>query len=68
MKKRLSKKELEELKLDLIEIQAYRNLQDEAFCFNGKDIIKSESKISEDVIWKIQEQNIKRILKTKRKS
>lgn len=52
----MNKKTLEELKLDLIEIQAYRELQDESFCFDGINEIKNESNISEDAIYRAYEQ------------
>ena len=53
------KKKLEELKLDLIEIKAYRDLQDEEFCFDGVNILKNDSNYSEDVYYKILEYNLK---------
>ena len=53
----IKEKTLEELKLDLIEIQAYRNLQDKDFSFNG-NIIKNESIISEDAYYEMLEQDI----------
>ena len=55
----MSKREkLEELKLDLIEVMAYRDLQDQDFCFDGKHIIKNDSKCSEDVYYRILENRI----------
>lgn len=49
---------LEELELDLIEINAYRDLQDEAFCFDGVNAIKTENKNSEDAYYEMIEDNI----------
>lgn len=51
-------KKLEELKLDLIEVMAYRDLQDQDFCFDGKNIIKNDSECSEDVYYRILENEI----------
>ena len=50
-------KTLEELKLDLIEIQAYRNLQDKDFSFGG-NVIKNESITSEDAYYEMLQQDI----------
>ena len=55
MKKR---KTLEELKLDLIEIRAYRDLQNEEFCFDGITKIKNDSKYSEDAYYEIMEDSL----------
>ena len=52
-------KVLEELEIDLLEIQAYRELQNEPFCFDGKNLIKNESLFSEDAVWEMQEQYLK---------
>lgn len=49
---------LKELELDLIEIMAYRDLQDESFCFDGVNEIKNESKYSEDAYYRIALNNI----------
>ena len=54
----IKEKTLEELRLDLIEIQAYRDLQDESFSFDGVNIIKNESTISQDAYYEIVEQDI----------
>ena len=50
---------LEELKLDLIEVQAYRDLQDEGFSFDGINTIRNDSKYSQDAYYKMLEQSIK---------
>ena len=52
-------KVLEELEIDLLEIQAYRELQDESFCFPRKNQIKNESNFSEDAVWRMHEQYLK---------
>ncbi len=52
------KKSLEELKLDLIEIQAYRDLQDEKFKFAEVNDTEMKSNISEDAYYEILEQDI----------
>ena len=49
---------IEELKLDLLEIQAYRELQDKSFVFY-KTLVKNDSKVSEDVMYKMREANIR---------
>ena len=54
----MNNKKIEELELDLIEIQAYRDLQDESFCFDVINEIKKENKFSEDAYYKIIENNI----------
>lgn len=54
----MKRKTLEELKLDLIEIRAYRDLQDAGFCFDGVNEIKNESKVSEDAYYENLEDNI----------
>ena len=51
-------KSIEELKLDLIEIQAYRALENEAFCFDGINTIKKEDNISMDDYYEIIENSI----------
>ena len=50
------KKSLEDLKSELVEVQAIRDLQDAEFCFDNKNIIKSE--ISYDAYLEIQEQDL----------
>ena len=57
------KKTLEELRLDLIEIKAYRDLQDEEFCFDNKTIIKNNNSYSEDAYLEIIEQNLEEEIK-----
>ena len=52
-----SRDKLEELKLDLIEVKAYRDLQNESFTF-GKEIVINESKVSEDAYYEILEENL----------
>lgn len=54
----MNNKTIEELELDLIEIQAYRDLQDESFCFDEINIIENNSNISMDAYYKILENNI----------
>ena len=44
--------------MDLIEIMAYGDLQDESFCFDGVNEIKNESKYSEDAYYRIELNNI----------
>ena len=48
---------LEELKLDLIEVRAYRDLQGEPFDF-GTGLITNDSKVSEDVYYKREEREL----------
>lgn len=48
---------LEELKGDLVEVRAYRALQNEPFDF-GTGVIKNNSNNSEDAYYKMQEQEI----------
>ena len=55
---KMIKKTLEELKLDLIEIQAYRNLQDENFGFEGINDTDNKRNFSSDAYYKIVEQDI----------
>lgn len=59
MRKSNEIKVLEELEIDLLEIQAYRKLQDEPFCFDGKNEIKNESHFSDDAVWRMQDQYLK---------
>ena len=55
---KMIKKTLEELKLDLIEIQAYRNLQDEKFGFEGINDTDNKRTFSSDAYYEILEQDI----------
>lgn len=50
---------IEELKLDLLEIQAYRELQDKPFVFY-KTLVKNDSNKSEDAMYKVREANIRK--------
>ena len=50
---------IEELKLDLLEIQAYRELQDKSFVFY-KTLVKNDSNKSEDAMYKVREANIRK--------
>ena len=54
----MDKKTLEELKLDLIEIKAYRSLNNAEFCFDGINTIKNDSNVSEDAYYRNIENNI----------
>ena len=54
----MDKKTLEELKLDLIEIKAYRELQDAEFSFDGVNTIRNDSNVSEDAYYRNIENNI----------
>ena len=60
-------KTIEDLELDLIEVQAYRDLQDEPFCFDGRELIKNESGYSEDAYYRMQEEDILNCLNKKYK-
>ena len=42
----------------MIEIQAYRDLQNESFCFDGVNNIKKEDQRSMDAHYEIMEDNI----------
>ena len=53
-----SENKLEELKLDLMEIQAYRILHDETFCFDGVNKLKNESECSIDAYYENEEDNL----------
>ena len=52
------KKELEELKLDLIEVKKYRELQDKEFSFDGVNTIRNDRIILEDAYYGNMQNNI----------
>lgn len=54
---------LEDLKTELLEIEAYRDLQDESFNFYGT-LITNDSNISEDIFYKFRKERIEYELDT----
>lgn len=54
---------LEDLKTELLEIEAYRDLQDEPFDFYGT-LITNDSNISEDIFYKFRKERIEYELDT----
>ena len=52
------KKSLEELRLDLIEVQACKKIQEEGFSFDGETMIYSDSNYALDPYYESAEKNL----------